>query len=201
MKFRNIAFPDGGDHSISNCEIHTAGTSAIRIESAGGIKIVNTKIVGVCVNGIDLAVGNNVGTSDLLISNCSIESFTGAGIKGRTGATSSLWGNIIITGNQFLGASGTCSAIDFSGTNVNDFTGVVIVGNFAAEASSSSPMISLVNCSKVVLAGNSGYTFASIISIGSGVTFATRSQTIPSGGTTGQSLKKLSNADYDVGWA
>lgn len=207
IKLRNILNPDGGDHSISNCWIDQrdasrASATAIRIESGGGIKIINTKINGVpsWVNGIDLAVADNIVTSDLLVSNCSIESYTGSGIKGTTGATNSKWGNILITGNQFLGVGGAAYGINMSATTAADFYGLVINGNYGRIGSSSNPFIGVANASDVVLTGNGQSGFSSLVTFGSGVVFA-RSQAVPSGGTTGQSLKKLSNADYDVGWA
>lgn len=182
-----------------------SATSAIRIESGGGTKIVNTKInlfVGAhpWTNGIDLAVGDNVVTSDLLIANCSIEGFSGVGIKGRTTATNSKWGNIVFTGNQFLAMGGTAYGINLSATTGNDFYGLVVNGNYGRGGNSSSPFIHLVNCTDVVLSANGQSNFGALATFGSGVVFA-RSQVIPNGGTTGQSLKKLSNDDYDVGWA
>jgi hypothetical protein len=187
LKLRHILVPDGGDHAISNCNICSAGgrstATGIRIESGGGIKIINTKIVctfeaggtiSYFVNGIDLAVGNNVFTSDLLVSNCSIEGMTGYGIKGTTGATSSTWGNIVITGNQ-LSEIGD-SAINLSATTSGDFPEVIITGNYGSITPSalSVPMIYLTNCSNVSLTGNAQQTgqWNSLIGIGSGVTYA-----------------------------
>lgn len=208
IKLRNILIPDGGDHFITDCYIGThlsrAATSAIRIESGGGVKIVNTKINTFLVanswqNGIDLAVADNVVTSDLLVSNCSIEGYSGIGIKGTTSATNSKWGNIILSGNQFLAFGGTPYGINFSATTANDFWGIVINGNYGRVGSSSNPFIRLANCTDVILSANGQATFSALATFGAGVAFA-RSQVIPNGGTTGQSLKKLSNADYDVGW-
>lgn len=209
IKLRNILVPDGGDHFINDCYIggheSRAATSAIRIESGGGTKIVNTKINTFLVanlwqNGIDLAVADDVVTSDLLVSNCSIEGYSGTGIKGTTSATNSKYGNIILTGNQFLAFGGTPYGINFSATTANDFWGIVINGNYGRVGSSSNPFIRLANCTDVILSANGQATFSALATFGAGVAFA-RSQVIPNGGTTGQSLKKLSNDDYDVGWA
>ena len=212
LKLRHIAKPDYGDHSISNCQFLTAksraATSAIRIESGGGTKIVNTKFNMMAfmafpwVNCIDLAIPTGVATSDLLVSNCSIESFTGSGIKGTTDAATSVYWNILITGNQFYPAiDGSPLAINLVATTAGDFNGVIITGNWA-NANSDQPMIKLTNAHNVLLNGNAhNGGFSATIEIGSGVTFADTIGSVPAGGTTGQSLKKLSNADYDVGWA
>lgn len=209
LKLRNILHPDGGDHCISNCAFYNgwdrSGSAAIRIESGGGPKIINCKINSlgaapfIFTNGIDLALGNSIATGDLLIANCSIENYSGTGIKGTTG-TSSTWNNTLITGNQLLGVGGSAYGISYAGTTAGDFNGLILTGNFGRTGSSSNPFISISNTSEVILAGNGHVGFSTLASFGAGVTFS-RSQTIPSGGTTGQSLKKLSNDDYDVGWA
>lgn len=211
LKLSHTAHIDYGDHSITNCQFLTArsraATSAIRIESGGGIKIANTKINSMAVmaypwvNGIDLAVASNVATSDLIVTGCSIENFSAIGIKGTTGVASSFWGNIVITGNQISPIiANNQYAINLTATTAGDFNGVSIVGNLATISSSANPAIYLEKCSNVAMAGNMHAGFSDAVVIGASVTFA-RSATIPPGGTTGQSLKKLSNANYDVGWA
>lgn len=169
IKLRNVAVPDGGDHFISNCYICGGGsrnaTSAIRIESGGGVKIVNTKInamsAAAFVNGIDLAVGNSVVTVDLLISNCSIESFSAFGIKGTHG-TSAVWKSIVITGNQISPyVAGNPYGINLNASVSGAFDPVTIVGNNGlASPSSSNPFISLTNCPNAATAGNAqaGYS-------------------------------------------
>lgn len=209
LKLRNILNPDGGDNCVSNCQIWTSGsrspTSAIRIESGGGPKIVNCKVnaltLPLFINGLDIELTAGVTTADLLISNCSFEGYSGSGIKGAPQAGGSVWYGIVLTGNQFAGgATGNPDAINFAGASAGDFNGLTINGNLAFTlVGSSNPMISLSNCSNVVLSGNSQQGFSAVASIGSGVTFAL-SSAVPPGGTTGQSLKKLSNADYDVAW-
>lgn len=208
LRLRNLLIIDAGDHFISNCYI-TEGNSrnaaaAIRIESGGGVKIVNTKINTISNSafaaGIDLAVGNSVITVDMLVANCSIEGFSGYGIKCTSG-TSAQWSSIVITGNQISPyVAGNPRGIYFNGTTATDFNGVLITGNHGlALPTSTSPFISLANCSNVSIAGNNHVGYGALITINAGVTFA-RSASVPPGGTTGQSLKKLSNADYDVGW-
>jgi hypothetical protein len=183
LRLKNIALPDGGDHFISNCQFWAparwTATSAIRIESGGGPKFVNCKINILNFShlwsyGIDLAVDNGVNTSDLLVSNCSIEGFSVAGIRGVTGS-SSLWRNSVITGNQFQAfGSANPYAIKLAGTAVGDFNGWTITGNWAENVgtASSNPMIALSNCSNMVVTGNGELNFSDTLGIGSGVTWS-----------------------------
>jgi hypothetical protein len=182
LKLRNIAMPDYGDHSINNCEILTArsrsATSAIRIESGGGVKVCNTKINIMAVGayawsyGIDLSVAGGVATSDLLVSNCSIENYSSVGILGRT-TSGSTWHHVVITGNQFAAVStGPIEDIDFRGANAGEFTGVAITGNVGKTPGSALPMIYLENCSDVAVTGNVHLNHSNLVTAGVGVTFA-----------------------------
>jgi len=210
LKLRNILSPDGGEQFISNCAIYGLDTrpaeAAIRIESGGGVKIINCKIVASpdssFVHGISLDSADSILTVDLLISNCSIESVSSKSISLTTG-TSSSWGSIVITGNQISPyvVSGDPYGIYISGTGATDLSRISITGNlFYANHASANPAISLTNCAEVVITGNQQSGFSDLLVIGSGVTFAL-SATIPAGGTTGQSLKKASDDNYDVEWA
>jgi hypothetical protein len=161
--------------AISDCWIYAgrarAATSAIRIESGGGPKIVNCKINAASdsswVNGIDLAAASSIQTGDLLVSNCSIENFTGAGIKGTTSAGVSWWINILLTGNQiFPGYGGTQYGINLAATTAGDFNGVSITGNQGSISSSSSPFIRLTNCTNVDLTGNAQCGFSDMVTFG-----------------------------------
>ena len=204
MKFRNVAVPDGGDHAISNCAIYAGAAAtaaaAIRIESGGGIKIINTKINAMSasefLNGIDLAVASGIVTVDLLISNCSIEGVQFAGIKGTTQGQ---WASILLTGNQIFPANtGSPYGIYFDGTG-GAFNGLNLTGNWGIVNSSSNPFLNPANVTSVVISGNGHSGFSDLLNTGSGVTYA-RSAGVPAGGTAGQVLKKLSSANYDVGW-
>jgi hypothetical protein len=76
---------------------------------------------------------------------------------------------------------------------------VILTGNWGLTGSSPQPFITLTGCGNVVVVGNSAVGYSAILTT-SGCTFATPIGSVPAGGTTGQSLKKLSNSDYDVGW-
>lgn len=92
MMMDNLSGPDYGDQNINNCWIASAvrdATAAIYISGAGGIKIHNLKVNGYFIDeGAEMkhfAKGihfNNINgpTSDLLVSNCSIENMTQQGI-------------------------------------------------------------------------------------------------------------------------
>jgi hypothetical protein len=104
VRIRNINNPDSGDWCISNSGFYTLGntgaTSAIRIESSGGGKIVNSKInagsgTGHFTTGIDIQ-GNGT-TVDMQIANCSIENFVNTGIL-INGTAGNGWPNISIVG-------------------------------------------------------------------------------------------------------
>jgi hypothetical protein len=174
LKLRNINVPDGGDHQINNCAFYDgpySPTSAIRIESGGGVKISNSKIVSMLgplfVNGIDLAVAAGISTVDLLVSNCSIEGFTGSGIKIRSGA-GGFWVNMVITGNQFQAEAGAY------GINIDGVSGSIglisITGNSGYTTGTSVPFIYLANCTGMTVTGNGQSGFSDVLTVGSGVT-------------------------------
>ena len=79
LKIRNTVNADAGDWSISDswfyAETHNP-TSAIRIESSGGGKVVNCKINGIsgatAGTGLDVAIGSGSNTSILLVANSSV---------------------------------------------------------------------------------------------------------------------------------
>jgi hypothetical protein len=182
IKLRNILVPDGGDDFVSNCYFLAGGTSrtptaAIRVESGGGLKVVNTKI-NTCpspatpwVNGIDLAVVDGISTSDLLVSNCSIEFYSGTGIKGAIGT--SQWANILITGNQFNpSVSSSQPAVGLSAASSGGFYGITIVGNYALNWSGTSvAAYSVTNCTNVIFMGNGQQGYSSLF-LNTGSTFA-----------------------------
>jgi len=106
LRTKNTASPDEGDWSMVGCYFvdgANSSTAAIRIESAGGGKIINTKInssvtVGF-LNGIDVSIGAGIGTGVLLIANNSIENVRGDAITIATISTG-FYGLISITGNE-----------------------------------------------------------------------------------------------------
>jgi hypothetical protein len=104
---RNTAAPDTGDSTILGCILDSsvASAAAIRIESSGGIRMVDTK-VSHHAYAIDLQVADGVTTSVLVVNGNSMESQTTAAVRlGRLGTTG-VYGGIVITGNEFLCTNG-----------------------------------------------------------------------------------------------
>jgi hypothetical protein len=133
-------------------------------------------------------------TGDLIIANNSFEQFTGTAIKGRQ--SGGAYAHIIITGNQIQPIQGGQIGIDLNGS----FNGVLLANNWGYTGFSPQPFITLTGCSNVINTGNAALGYSAVF-VQSGCTFAPITGGVPSGGTTGQSLKKVSNANYDVQWA
>lgn len=135
LRVQGTISPDNGDQSISGCYFMAEtrnGAAAIRYESAGGLKIVNTKIndrgTGQhFVQGIDLAIPTGIDTGILLVANSSIENVSGDGIHGTTSAATSRFGNVIVIGCEFgLYGNNTGKTISLVGTTASDFTEVIV---------------------------------------------------------------------------
>ncbi len=176
LKIRHIDLPDGGDQAITNSWFLPGGRdadAAIRVESAGGLKITNCKINGwivspptghAFVHGIDLAIPNGITTTDLLVSNSSIENVTGDGIHIATSGTGS-WGLILLTGIQFaLYGNTTGHAISISANTLGEIVGVTI-GNcvFLAQPGSTASAIDLNKVDHVYITNNALLNFASLL--------------------------------------
>lgn len=129
---KNTTEADVGDIGVTDCNFTTwlyTGAAAIRHESSGGLRITSCK--GNWSGGsirmpyfYDGLI--NGSTVDLLITGCSIENFTGRGIRINTtgGATFS---QIVITGNQIASYTSATYAIE-----VKNVSGVSIKGNTMA---------------------------------------------------------------------
>lgn len=155
MDTSNSVSSDNGDSVTSNCVFSTdiATPVAWYQLGSGGQKIHGCKFVSTSSNGFGNVVQcdfPNAGfnTSDLLISNCSIEQFTGFGIVVTVGAGAQFF-NIILVGNQ-IGSYQGGKGIQISasgGVNNNN----VIVGN---SFNQSTEGIVLVNVGSTVISGN-----------------------------------------------
>ena len=154
---------DFGDWSISDC-VFTSGprdaTSALRIESGGGGKIVNSKFNGWLGPygfnyDIDLAVATGVATVDLLVSNCSIENYKIDGVR-VTNASGAKWRELIFNGNDF-GAYvfQSTHAISIVATALHDLDDVIISNNsFIGALSPTGSAIYLENIDTGQVRGN-----------------------------------------------
>jgi hypothetical protein len=103
----NQVSPDGGGSNISNCSFYTyapytsmTGTAAGIVQyNSGGLTISGTKIIG---GEYGYSMELNHGTSNLLITNCSMENLNIAINLSRQNAnTGTTFSNVIITGNEF----------------------------------------------------------------------------------------------------
>lgn len=96
----NTANADAGDSEISACLfVGLAGGISVYQESSGGLRIINCKMLqGGCGYQLDLARYANTG--DLLITGCSIENQTNAGICLSAQGSDRFMG-VTITGNEF----------------------------------------------------------------------------------------------------
>jgi len=103
---RNTFNADHGDGSISNSTFGSAPAGAgIRYNSGGGLKVVNSKIFN-CEFGIALNLASGAFTSDLLVSNASIENVTYALFFSRLG-TIGTFSNIQINNCEWESDFGT----------------------------------------------------------------------------------------------
>lgn len=166
VKIRNTVDADAGDWCISDCVIAESvynADAAIRIESSGGGKIVNTKIncgnTFKFIDGISLAPTG--ATSILLVSNCSIENVSGDGIDVSTASAS--YGYIIINGVQFgLYSNSTGNAIKMSSPSLGQLDSIVI-SDCVFAAGTASCAISLTNVDRVHIVGNVNKSFGSLL--------------------------------------
>lgn len=156
LKIQNTVNHDAGDWSISDSSFYAKNhnaTSAIRIESSGGGKIVNCKVneygANQFVNGVDLVGGAS--TVILLISNSSFENYSGTAIT-----ASGTWPLINIRGCEFgQYGNGTGHAISIS-SNTD-----VILDDISLIADTGSPtaiVISSVTRCGIGQITNNGFT-------------------------------------------
>lgn len=171
LRVRNTQATDAGDSFISD-SIFVAGvggaTSAIRIESGGGPKIINNKINGSpsvgadrFTHGIDVVPAAN--TSVLLISNNSIENVSGDGIHIATNGSG--WDLVSIQGNQFgLYSNSTGNAIDITCTNVGECDDVILSNNlFRQTGGGTAAAITITKVTTARITGNVRNGFGSML--------------------------------------
>lgn len=115
-----ISLSDTGDNSIVgvNVVVNKSGVTGIKYKSSGGLKIVNTKVnpsnaerVNVC---IDLEASGD--TDQLMISNCSLEGFSGRAIK-MSSPTGKVFDSTIIVGNQLRSHTATVTCVEIQGNS------------------------------------------------------------------------------------
>jgi hypothetical protein len=149
---------DWGDPTIeaSTFTCYSTRTPAawVRYEAGGGLRFIGNKLNsgptgggttnGFAVLGIDLAVADGVGTSNLIIANNSIENYSGCAIQVHSKGPSNTgtFGNIDVVNNEFLSVSGA-AAVQFSmATTAVSVLNAKVAGN------------TFINCSQAVAASN-----------------------------------------------
>jgi hypothetical protein len=181
VRVRNTSSPDGGDQAISNSWFYADqrnSTSAIRLESGGGTKIVNNKINMFVsghkwANGIDITPGTT--TTICLVTNNSIENYTGDGFHYDDSGGGS-WDQLVVVDNQY-GQYGNSSGKAININGAND----VVVGGGVFRADTGTPTaISLSNGTRALV--------EPIVNHGFGTILATSSYTSVDDRTTASSV-------------
>ena len=138
---------DHGDQVIEGCTFskygdNHDGSTGIRWESGGGLRIIGTKMnagtqpgytgTRFWDNGIVVRMANGA-TSVFTVTGCSIEGFKVDGIYVDLTDTATNFGKISITGNEFLcsGSFNDNYAMKFNGSGANRANSISIVGNVA----------------------------------------------------------------------
>lgn len=120
---------DGGDSSIAACHFGNSYCGVLQ-ESSGGLKITNCKFLGGTYGYWLNAVLPTKNMADLLISNCSIESYTTAGIALNRQSGSYGIGAIVISGNQMGTPVDPVGAWCIIANDTDDFiVDITITGN------------------------------------------------------------------------
>lgn len=162
LKVRHVDLPDGGDWGITNTQFianNRNATSGIRIEGAGGGRIVGCKINGTqgaatFTTGIDVAVATGIDTTVLLVSNNSIENVTGDAISVTSTGTGQ-WRSMVFSSNQFgLWSNNSGYAISIAPSNTNDVEDIVISSNLFHTDGTARAAVELVNTDNITLVGN-----------------------------------------------
>lgn len=129
---------DGGDSSIASCHFGNSYCGVLQ-ESSGGLKITNSKFLGGTYGYWLNAVLPDKNMADLLISNCSIEGYSTAGIAlNRQSGTYGI-GAIVISGNQMGTTVAPVGAWCIVANDSDNFiVDLIITGNAFGTASGNS---------------------------------------------------------------
>ena len=133
MLIKNAVNADDGDDVVSNNQIETnSATSAIRHESASGLRLINNKIISCVDYAYDLSANGTGATGVINIENNSIECGGEAQIRLSTGASATASsGRIVIGSNEIGGPNPAKPSITAYGYSPSINVGeVVITGNF-----------------------------------------------------------------------
>jgi hypothetical protein len=117
---QNTNGTDAGDNSIVNTFIDNSVTTGVGIEweSGGGLYIANTKILNHTYS-INIAAADGVNTSDFVITNCSLELFSGVAVRVVRLNTTGLVQTVLVTGSQIASATGSNIGISVGAGTTN----------------------------------------------------------------------------------
>jgi hypothetical protein len=181
VSVNNTINADHGDSWIGNNTVFSgnalSGTIGISQVASGGLKVQGAKFLN-HAQAILVNMRTSAQTSDLLVTGCSIEGFSSAGVYIQSTNTGTVFENICITGNEFGGlASSNCIVIQqVTGTlqyfsisgNLMFMTGAsslaanilgttsdgVIAGNMITATSGSQPITIGASAARVHVIGN-----------------------------------------------
>jgi hypothetical protein len=163
LKIRHVDLPDGGDQTITDCLFYAKNHDAdagIRVESGGGLKIVNCKInedfgPEHFNHGIDMAIGASVNTGDIQVTATSIENIDGDAFRMTTNSSKpSHWGTINLTGLQVATWGNTTgSAVNINADAVGDIDDVSIIGLQVLQPTSTGTAVALTNVRRAYIGG------------------------------------------------
>lgn len=191
LKIQNTVNADAGDWSIVStlfaADVRNA-TSAIRIESSGGGRLISCKVnqgANTFTTGVDVSLGTGIDTSILLISACSFENVTGDAISIATTSTGKFKLINIIGCQVGLYSNNTGRAVKISaastGTGSGSIAAITIDGGTFYTNGTARAAVELVNCDNIVLGDfalvgfNARYTSSAATNItdGAAITYAT----------------------------
>ncbi len=162
IKVSNAASPDGGDWAISNSTISAIGNNpdaAIRIDSSGGGKIVNTKVNASAAttgfnHGIDVAIAGTDQTSILLIENSSFENLRGDALH-MTQVGTALYTSIIFAGNQVsLASNNSGKAVSLVAEDAAGLRYVVVANNIFTTNGTARSAVQITNVDQITFVAN-----------------------------------------------
>lgn len=158
LDYSNASNADEGDGLILGCVFVSAVSTNVAVYSkgSGGLKISGCKFVSpqdaststkICIQ-YEIPDGT-FSTSDLLVSNCSIEQFSSSGINMAMDNGGGRFANVVIVGNQ-IGSFQGGNGIEMNGT-ASDLETIVITGNAIVSCESG---LRLTGVFDVIVTGN-----------------------------------------------
>lgn len=205
-RIQNVNNQDEGDWAISDSDFYSSkydSTAGIRIEGAGGGKIVNCKVNSYAsshlfTDAISIAFASGEGSGLYLLANNSLENFSGNGVHVTVDATSSL-STLILNGNEIAGLGvNTNPAVNVNVASGGSANGLLFVNNVLRGDPSASGAFSFTNVGQALVGKNSLSGFTTLYTQ-SGSTITDASGSIGSSvAVTGATSAGSSNASPSI---